>query len=29
MTQDALRARLDSEAVWMKDLLRKADIRIS
>ena len=29
MTQDALRARLDSETVWMTDLLRKADIKIS
>jgi hypothetical protein len=29
VTQDALRARLDSEAVWMQALLRKANIRIS
>ena len=29
MAPDALRARLDAEAVSMKDLLRKADIKIS
>jgi tripartite-type tricarboxylate transporter receptor subunit TctC len=29
MTPDALRARLEAEAVWMKELLRKADIKMT